>query len=162
MKRLGKALRFDNAEVDDLLDTQYGQKRTFVTLALLYRTVNFEREFHVDHVFPQSLFSKKKLLAAGVAETEVEEYRERMNGLPNLQLLPGLVNVQKQDMMPMRWLESQLPASPGGGVDQGSLHGYLTAHDMGELPEAMTGFDSFYEKRRTRMEKRLRQLLGGD
>jgi Protein of unknown function DUF262 len=162
MKRLGKALRFDDAEVDDLLDTQYGQKRTFVTLALLYRTVNFEHEFHVDHVFPQSLFSKKKLLAAGVAETDVEEYRERMNGLPNLQLLPGSVNVQKQDMMPMRWLESQLPASPDGGADQGPLHGYLTAHDMGDLPEAMTGFDSFYEQRRTRMEKRLRQLLGGD
>jgi len=159
MLPLGKSLRFGPEELDALLDLQYGKPRTFVTLSLLYPKFSFESEIHVDHVFPQKLFYKKALGAAGVSSDQFDDYLALMNGLPNLQLLPGAVNIKKQAVMPRVWID---------GLDSGSdaaqaaarREAYLAEHDLHGVPESMLEFPEFYETRKKRMRERLAVLLG--
>ena len=100
MAQKGKSLSFEEAEIDDLLHLPYGDRRVFPLLSLLFPFVDFHNQFHVDHVYPKSRFSRKKLLKAGVAEDEVEGLERRANELPNLQLLEGAANTEKQAAMP--------------------------------------------------------------
>jgi len=159
MAPLGKSLKFGGEEIDGLLDLQYGKPRTFVTLSLLYPKFSFESEVHVDHVFPQKLFYKKALGAAGVPFEQFDDYLALMNGLPNLQLLPGKVNIQKQAVMPRDWID---------GLDSGSdsaqaaarREAYLAEHDLHGVPDSMVDFPEFYETRKARMRERLEGLLG--
>ena len=82
----------------------------------------------------------------------IDEYRDRMNGLPNLQLLEGAVNTQKADRLPAEWARLQYP-------DEQARNMYLSSYDMHDLPDDLTGFLNFYEARRDRMAARLRELL---
>lgn len=153
MIRLGKSLKFEQDEIEDLVETQYGNRNVFPILSQLYPGVNVHGVFHVDHIFPRKLFTKTQLRSAGVAEEILDEFREKMNGLPNLQILEGPVNTQKADRLPADWARLQYP-------DTSARDMYLAAHDMHDLPEQITEFLSFYEARRTRMAERLRDLLG--
>jgi len=159
MAPLGKSLKFGGEEIDGLLDLQYGKPRTFVTLSLLYPKFSFESEVHVDHVFPQKLFYKKALGAAGVPSEQFDDYLALMNGLPNLQLLPGKVNIQKQAVMPRVWIDG---LDSGSDSSQAAAHreAYLAEHDLHGVPESMVGFPEFYETRKARMRERLEGLLG--
>lgn len=159
MAPLGKSLKFGSDEIEGILDLQYGKPRTFVTLSLLYPKFSFESEVHVDHVFPQKLFYKKALSAAGVPSEQFDDYLALMNGLPSLQLLPGNVNIKKQAVMPRVWID---------GLDSGSdeaqaaarREAYLAEHDLHGLPDSMLDFPEFYETRKKRMRERLEALLG--
>jgi hypothetical protein len=159
MAPIGKSLRFGSEEIDELLDLQYGNPRTFVTLSLLYPKFSFETEVHVDHVFPQKLFYRKELTKAGVSAEQHDDFITLMNGLPNLQLLPGAVNIQKQDLAPRTWIE-RLAAGSDEAQAAAAREAYLTAHDLHGLPDDMRAFPEFYETRKARMRKRLEALLG--
>ena len=149
MARLGKSLRFDEDEVSDLAD---GNRNVFPILSLLYRGVNVSREFHIDHIFPQSRFQKTWLLKAGIPEKCVDQFRDSMNNLPNFQLLEGPPNIHKSNTMPKEWTVEYFP-------DVRAREMYLASNDMHDLPDDITEFLSFYEKRRDRIAARLRKLL---
>jgi hypothetical protein len=153
MARLGKSLRFDLDEIEDLLDLSYNDRRTFSVLALLYPGMNFRHEFHVDHIFSRNIFNRRELLKLGVPEDEIEACLERVNRLGNLQLLEGPVNVQKGTKLPKAWMEHEFP-------EEDARNAYRTRNDLGELPEDVRGFISFYDARRERMKRRLHELLG--
>ena len=89
MARRGRTLSFENEEIDDLLTSRYGDRRTFALLSLLYPFIDLRNEFHVDHVFPKKTFDRRQLLKAGIAEEDVEELKGLADHLPNLQLLEG-------------------------------------------------------------------------
>src|SRR5450830_1759663 len=103
MVRRGKSLAFEGALLDDLVDTPYKHKRTFALLSLLYDWVDTRNEFHVDHVFPRSLATRTRLLSLGVAETDLEDVADKLERLPNLQLLAGPENIQKRAQLPAAW-----------------------------------------------------------
>ena len=68
--KIGKALRFEEEELDALLDHTYGTDTAFLVLSLLYPNVNFAiNHFHEDHIFPKSRFTPKQLLCADVPKT---------------------------------------------------------------------------------------------
>lgn len=159
MAPIGKSLKFGAEEIDELLDLQYGKPRTFVTLSMLYPKFSFEAELHVDHVFPQKLFYRKHLGAAGVPPEEQDDYIAMMDGLPNLQLLPGAVNIRKQGMLPREWIDG-LAAGSDESQAQAAREAYLAQHDLHGVPDGMLGFPEFYETRRARMRERLETLLG--
>jgi hypothetical protein len=54
MSQRGKSLTFEPAEIEDLLHLEYGDKRTFPLLSLLFPFVDLRNQFHVDHVYPIS------------------------------------------------------------------------------------------------------------
>ena len=154
MGRRGKNLRFDEEELEDLVDVRYGDPRTFGSLSLLYPFVDVERHhFHVDHVFPKALFSKKRLRKAGVRERDVEEFRGSVDGSGNLQLLDGRQNLAKGKLLPTEWLAREFPS------DEKRDH-YVHIHDLDNLPSRVSGFLEFFKVRRQRMLDRLREHLG--
>jgi hypothetical protein len=153
MAQRGKSLRFDAEEIDDLVDSGYGDRRVFPLLTLLYPHVDLRNEFHVDHVFPRSRFTETRLQRAGVAIDHVAEYLSGVNRLPNLQLLDASENKSKQDKMPGDWLVDHCPSPT---VRQG----LCDRNDLVDVGSTITAFPAFYEARRARLVHRVTELLG--
>jgi hypothetical protein len=153
MAKRGKGLQFTDAEIDELVDMEYGDKRLFPLLTMLYPFVDVTNHiFHVDHVFPIARFTKPQLRKTGVAEDEWDSFRDMANRLPNLQLLEGAENLSKKASLPAEWmLENMKPSARSN---------YCDNHLLGTVPEAITDFSDFYEKRREALKERLASLLG--
>lgn len=155
MAAVGKSLTFESAEIDELLNLKYGGQRTFSVLSVLYPGLDLSKKFHEDHIFPKSRFTKKKLLSAGIAIEKVDEYLAVVNLLPNLQLLAGTANIQKQDSLPAAWIESAFPSE-----DKRST--YLSENDLDGLSLDLGEFLSFFEERKRRVRERLITVLGAN
>ena len=153
MVRRGRSLRFEVDEVEDLADVAYGGRRAFGILALLYPFVDLRNEFHIDHVFPRSVFTPARLAKVGVPQEAIERYREHVNRLGNLQLLEGSFNRMKNDRLPHEWLAEMYE-----GAEQWAE--YRDRHDLTGLPETIDGFEQFYIARRQRMTDKLISVLG--
>ena len=104
MRSRGKSLVFDDDEVDDLTEMRFGDKRTFSLLSLVFSHLDLRQHFHVDHVFPKSRFTSKKLGDLGFSKEESDRLPDLSDRLPNLQLLQGHENVHKRAMLPTDWL----------------------------------------------------------
>lgn len=154
MRRFGRGLSFDDEELEDLLDVQYSDRRAYGLLTLLYPFIDVKtNQFHLDHVFPRAQMTASKLRRAGVPEDDIQTFLDRVNRIANLQLLPGIVNQEKSAKLPSEWLCVEYP-------DQRSRKEHSDRHDLGDIPEDITGFNDFYEARRERMLARLRGILG--
>ena len=83
MRARGKSLTFEEEELEDLVESK---DRAFALLSVLYPFVDTQNnKFHIDHVFPKSRFSSRRLRRAGVFEDDIERYQARVDRLPNLQ-----------------------------------------------------------------------------
>ena len=152
MRRQGKGLTFEEEELEDLVESK---TRTFTLLALLYPSLNLrDNRFHIDHIFPKSRFHSRKLRNAGVSEDAIPVFRDRMDRLPNLQLLVGPENEGKGDKLPRQWMEDNFDAE---GADK-----HAVLHDLGDVPDDMAGFTEFYDSRRDRLHDKLKSALGTD
>ncbi|MYC69429.1 MAG: DUF262 domain-containing protein [Gemmatimonadetes bacterium] len=150
----GKSLGFTDEEIEDLADMRSADRRAFLLLSLLFPFLNLEHHFHVDHIFPRARFSEDDLNAAGIPEGEHRSYREMMDGLPNLQLLEGSKNTEKQTMIPSDWLDKHTGGNPV--VRQA----YIDRHLLGAIPGGLHEFKDFYEARLKCLEERIREVLG--
>ena len=153
MSNRGKSLAFDDEELDALADTSYGNRLTFALLSLLFPFVDMRNKFHVDHIFPKSRFTKKRLQCACVPHDTISDFIERKDGLANLQLLDGPANSEKSAKLPHEWLCEVYS-------DQSSQQAYKNRHLLGVVPKSITKFDVFYEARRKRLKDKIVQLLG--
>ena len=153
MAAVGKSLAFDNAEIDELLNLKYAGQRTFSVLSVLYPGLDLSKKFHEDHIFPKSRFTKKKLLDAGVPLDSIDDYLAAVNLLPNLQLLAGTVNIEKQDGLPAEWIDTAFPSEDKRAT-------YLAENDLDGLPLDLADFTSFFEQRKQRIRIRLLATLG--
>ncbi|MBO0981577.1 DUF262 domain-containing protein [Microbacterium sp. SD291] len=153
MAAVGKGLSFDNAEIDELLNLKYAGQRTFSVLSVLYPGLDLSKKFHEDHVFPKSRFTKKKLTEAGIPHDKIDDYLAAVNLLPNLQLLAGTANIEKQDALPATWIETAFP-------NEAKRASYLAENDFDSLPLDLDGFSEFFEQRKLRIRNRLIKVLG--
>jgi hypothetical protein len=151
--RLGKSLVFDEAELEELLDMHFHDRRLFSLLNLLYPGMVHWYQFHIDHVFPRKFFGHRELRDAGIPEERIETYLDRVNRLPNMQILPQMENVHKSGTMPRQWMERYFTSHE-------SLETYCDQHDLGVVPECLDGFLDFYDVRRERMAQKLRRIFG--
>ena len=152
MARRGKSLRFDSEEIDEIVDLQYGDRRTFALLSLLFPVVDLRNQFHVDHVFPSGRFAAGRLRKSGIAEDRIDTFRACANRLGNLQLLEGPVNNEKRMKYPADWLRSHFAS------DEKRRH-YCEMHELGRVPDDICGFETFYQERRVRLRQRIADLL---
>ena len=113
MARRGKSLKFESEEVEELADMKYGDRTTFTLLAQLFPFVDLRNQFHVDHIFPYGRFTPSRLRQAGVAEEDIETFRDHVNRLGNLQLLEGAINNDKRMQLPAEWLEERFSSARG-------------------------------------------------
>lgn len=153
MAAVGKSLAFDNAEIDELLNLKYAGQRTFSVLSVLYPGLDLSKKFHEDHIFPKSRFTKKKLTEAGVPADKINDYLAAVNLLPNLQLLAGTANIEKQDGLPAAWIEAAFPSEDKRAT-------YLAENDLDELSLDLGDFAAFFEHRKQRIRIRLLAALG--
>ncbi len=149
-----KSLGFTDEQIEDLADMRFADRRVFPLLSLLFPFLDLEHHFHVDHIFPRARFSEDDLEAACIPEDERQSYREMMDGLPNLQLLEGSKNTEKQAMLPGDWLSKHT------GGDLQVRQAYIDRHDLGTIPTGLKEFKGFYEARLKRLEERIRGVLG--
>lgn len=152
MSRRGKSLLFAEDEINELVEMQYGDKRLFALLVLLFPFVDVKNHFHIDHIFPKSQFTKSKLKKAVVLDNDIEDFQEMVNGLPNLQLLDGHENIEKQAAMPADWIKAAFSTDS-------SRTNYCENHMLGSIPESITEFRKFYEVRRDSLRSRIVELL---
>jgi len=153
MEAAGKGLTFEPGEIDELLNLKYGSRRTFSVLSVLYPGLDLSKQFHEDHIFPKSRFTKKKLAPAGIPNDQVEEYMLKVNLLPNLQLLAGTANIEKQDSTPDTWVAQAFPST-----EQKTT--YLRDNDLDGLPLDLPCFLEFFDQRSARIRERLTKTLG--
>ncbi len=153
MTPLGKSLTFEPAEIDEFLDLPFGSPRIFPVLALLYPGVDLSKSFHEDHIFPRARFTRSQLLAAGISPEGIDEYLDKVNRLPNLQLLPGLQNTEKQAKLPAEWIAGDnFPSHE-------TRRQYEIDNDM-DIVGDVSDFLNFYATRRERMAYRMKAALG--
>lgn len=154
MANMGKSLRFEDSEINELLDLEYGKKRTFAVLATLYPGLDLTKSHHVDHIFPRSRFYRKRLAQAGVPADQIDDFVSKCDGIANLQLLPGTANIEKLAMLPAEWLNGPHFTSPEKRTQ------YVLDNDLESVPEGILGFLTFYETRRQKLHVRLKTVLG--
>lgn len=152
MRRRGKSLDFEPVEIEELLDISYGDSRIFGLMALLFPFTDLSNRFHIDHIFPASALDPRKLQAAHLEEDTIERLAAQRNMLPNLQLLDGTQNVEKQDTMPLKWLENIAKPDEWKKL-------YIQNHCLGTLPNTVEEFESFFQERRVALKKKLFFIL---
>lgn len=149
-----KSISFSFDDIDSILDIQYGSKRSYSALALLYSALNFSFKYHQDHIHPKSFFNKRKLGALGIADDKMrDEFLSRFNKLPNLQLLQATANVEKKDKHFQEWLNETL-------LNDAEKSNYLALNHI-SLNSSLNfeDFIDFYETRRATLRKRLIEIL---
>jgi hypothetical protein len=147
-----KSLEFTDDDVENLLHSKYGDGYTFSTLVLLYPTLDLKNKFHVDHIFPRSLFTRAKLVRRGVSPSDVDLYVEQADQLPNFQLLEGIPNQEKSDADFAEWLGR----SYAGGQERAD---YMAKHYIPDVDFSVLNFRDFAEKRRKLLKSKFAELL---
>ncbi len=108
-KGVEKSISFDDDDIENLLIYRYGQSYTFSALAILYPTLDYRNKFHIDHIYPKSLFKKSTLIKSGVDPSKIDFYLDNYNSLANLQLMEGLPNQEKFNTSFKEWIIKAYP-----------------------------------------------------
>lgn len=122
-------------------------------LSLLYRDFDFSNGFHIDHVYPKSKMTERRLVQQGVSQVDAKEWSEMRDDLANLQLLQGGPNKSKSNSDFDDWLQEQFPSSTKRGY-------FLMMHhfpDWGLFPYSR--FGEFIEERQKIIIGKLEQEL---
>jgi len=154
LTQLNRSVRFSLEEVQNLLGLQYQNRQTFLVLSLLYPNFDFSNGFHIDHVYPKSKMTERKLLAKDVKPEDARTWPELRDNLANLQLLQGGPNKAKSDSDFDDWLDHEL----GDATKKGyflAMHHFPTWSSFPYFK-----FGEFLEKREETLEKCLgRELI---
>jgi hypothetical protein len=148
LRGTAKSMEFTQADLEGLLTNRYQQSYTYSVLAMLYPWLKFDQHFHMDHIFPRSMFREGDLRERSIPEKEWEFYDDKRDSLANLQLLQGLPNQEKSDQEFEAWLQG-LCDTPE------DLQHYRAKH---LIPEVDLSFDNFPEFIRERERFILAQL----
>jgi len=152
MAEIGKSLAFDEDSIQTLLSTGYGDKECFGLLSLIYPSDAKERK-HVDHIYPQTTFTKKKLSTLGFSADQQKWMTLAMNELPNLELLTPPENQSKSGKLPLSWLETEYP-------DSGPRDAIRALHHLGDITDSLEEFEKFFKERRSNLARVVRDRLG--
>jgi hypothetical protein len=151
----GRPLRFSDEDIDDLMEYEYGRRETFPVLAALYPRLNTQFKFHVDHIFPRSAFHKQKLQKAGLPPDAIATFQALVNTLPNLQLLPGVINEEKLASPFEEWTRQMREDQ-----DKKRWSDYCAQHHIPPLSNyTLLNFAAFHEQRKALLRKELTSVL---
>lgn len=149
LRSRGKNVGFNDEIVENILEFEYGNRKTFLALTLLYEMNNWgHQQFHVDHIFPDSEFDRDRLRERGYSEDKIDGYLEAYNQLGNLELLNGSENNTKDAKEFREWIKTR---------DKNFKQKHLIPED-----EKLYDFDHFLEFKERREElikKRLNDLF---
>ncbi len=158
LKQQGKDSEVTEEFLDTLLYTEYEEKQAFSILALLAPQLDYKnRNFHEDHLHPHSMFNKRKLLAAGVQESDLSFFLDpqHSNSILNLAHLDANENKSKQDKPLADWVAEEVARQ------KGSYEKFCIDHDLPSDGGALDllQFQKFIEVRRQLLRARLKEAL---
>ena len=152
MRVRGKSLAFTDEEIEDLADRKYGSRDLFGLLTLLYPFIDTRNQFHIDHVFPRTVFRANKLKALGFSADDSARLLEIKERLANLQLLQGPDNQSKSGQMPAEWIADTYKKDE-------DRKDYISRHLLDGVMTDLKGFEAFYEARRKLLLERIVGVL---
>jgi uncharacterized protein with ParB-like and HNH nuclease domain len=151
---IANSLYFNDDDIQFLLDYEYNDKPTFSILALFYPHYNFSNHFHIDHIYPETLFKKSKLLELGITDlTRQNRYIELFNAIPNLQLIEGQQNLEKSKKIPQLWLSEDFS-------NDNARNEYKMRHFIPQDIElTMENFETFFSQRNQLLLEQFKIIL---
>lgn len=152
LTQLNRSVKFTVDEVQNLLGLQYQNRQTFLVLSLLYPNFDFSNGFHIDHVYPRSKMTERRL-AKEVNQTDAHEWPDLRDNLANLQLLQGGPNKAKSDADFDTWL--------GANFADATKRGYfLTMHHFPDWAAfSYDRFGDFLKEREKLLSSCLEKVL---
>jgi hypothetical protein len=151
MGEIGKSLAFDEDAVQGLLKIRYGERNCFALLSLIYPGSDRNRR-HVDHVYPQTAFTKAKLEKLGFEADAITGLVSQAQEIPNLQLLTPPENESKGGHFPATWLTSAFP-------DESDRDAIRALHHLGQIDDDLATFEDFFTGRRDKLAMVIRDRL---
>ncbi len=139
-KGTNKSLLFSDEDVENLTYYKYGQGFTFSVLSLLYPHLDYNNQFHIDHIFPKSLFTRTKLRKRGIEEDDIDTFIGYLNYIGNLQLLGAIPNIEKKDTEFKIWLEKTYP-------NNDKQNEFKNVHNIPNVDLEFKNFIEFFEER---------------
>lgn len=153
-KGTNKSLAFNEDDVEQLLNLEYGSSLAYSALSLIYPGLIQSRRYHVDHIHPQRFFTNAKLASQGIELLKFPDYQNRYNRLANLQLLPATENTEKNGKPFETWLQATYPSASERAA-------FVSEHTIPtDVSYAFNEFIAFYEARKKLMIKKYAVLLG--
>lgn len=153
LKGTQKSLTVTKEALDGFSNQKYKEPYTFSTLALLYPTFDLRNKFHIDHIFPQYMFSISNLRKSGIEEEKWEEYKKSLNLIGNLQLLEGIQNEEKSSKEPKVWIDENFSEEEKSRYMRRNMIEIDTSLDF-------VNFLDFVQSRKTLITDRLKEELG--
>jgi uncharacterized protein with ParB-like and HNH nuclease domain len=148
-----KSIIFSMDDLNNLLTYRYGESYTFSTLAIVYPTLDFSNLFHIDHIFPKSLFNHKQLKKLNVEETKIASFIEKVDSLSNLQLMEGLRNEEKSNTMPEEWIKKVYPT-------KSDRENYLQKNYIPDIDLRIENFEKFFDEREKLLKNEFKKKIG--
>jgi hypothetical protein len=149
-----KDITFDDDYIENLLLTQKDDPLCFSILAVLYPHLDYRNgDLHKDHIFAESLFTKKKLKGLGIKDDQRDFYlnTDNYNSILNLQLLDGNENKSKQDADFGDWVKKE---SKNKGLTQKE---FCERHLLPEIFD-ISKFETFITARKKNLKDILKKL----
>lgn len=103
-KGTNKTIVFSEEDIENLMSAKYGSADVLAIFSLLYPSFDFSNHFHIDHIFPKSQFTPRRLKNKKVAAEDIDSCITFCNCLANLQLLDAIPNIEKRDKEFEVWL----------------------------------------------------------
>ena len=153
LKGSHKSMNFDLDQIDNMLDFSYGKQITFTVLSVLYPWLKYDQHFHVDHIFPRSMFTEKVLKRKNIPKEEWHRWIEHKDDLGNLQLLQGLINMNKSDSDFEAWIKESHPEPADSEI-------YKKEHLIPDVELSFENFPEFLNARTEIIKDKLKQILG--
>lgn len=150
-KGTNRSLQFTDDDINNLLCSKYGQGDTLVILSILYPWADLRHNFHVDHMFPKSEFTYKKLTDRGISEEKINYFIEKCNLIGNLQLLDEIPNIEKKAMDFDIWVKEKIPAT--------ELAEYKRKNFVPDVDLSLENFDVFFKEREKMLVEKLNSEL---
>ena len=151
-KGTNRSLIFTDDDITNLLFAKYGKGNTAVIMSVLYPWADMRNHFHIDHMYPKSLFTRKSLSKKGLNEEEINFAMDNFNYLANLQLLEAIPNIEKSNQEFSEWINQTIPAE--------AINEYKIKHLIpANIELSFKNFETFFEEREALITKKLKQEL---
>lgn len=149
LKGTNRSLIFGDDEIENLFYYRYGGSYTFSALSILYPTLDYSNDFHIDHIYPKSFFTRKNLAKEGIEN--IDFYLDHFNSIENLQLLEGPINVEKSNCDFKKWLEYHF--------NEEEKKEFMKKHYIPNVDLDFNNFEEFIKERRELMRHKFEYLL---
>lgn len=152
LRGTAKSMDFTQADLEGLLGYRYRHNYTFSVLSMLYPWLKYNQHFHMDHIYPRSMFHERQLSKHNIPVEDWAFYKEYCDSLANLQLLKGLPNQEKSDQEFEAWLQ-------GSCDTPADLEHYRRSHLIPDVALAFANFPAFIRERERLILEKLAELL---